>query len=510
MGSRAVTPRTLSATTCVLPNRGSDGSPLQLWMEMAGTLCARAGSPYRQNRAQYRLLLTDTRVASPDGEIFRYRTVNLRPRIKAGLPTLLDIDAGNWFCRRDDESIPLRAAEIPATTWVRSVSTVPLDEHLRLARAAAKELKDSGWVVERAELEPLPLAMPRVETPHGVQAYAPGSVPQLAKWSLNGCAPLTIRVMQLDGRCDFESVSDSLRDVWATLTRNAESLDVVHVDAPDADPSSVTLVLLADNVELTQRADLRTRLAVWEKAGYRFKLARAVTLGNRYAAQNICLDLALMAGLGFGGFASGIKPAVALDAGHDSDGNRSRWASARVDDRLRVDSLSTIDTELAEHIPRGVTERFWPKGSDAMVLRDGRLARERASWNERASAEERWVMEVKKHPGTILFRTSNRQEIGARFGDAVVDAHGDVLLQTLSQGTGDCHHPLRVSLAATSDRDAQLQALFTQTAVPGLTLFRPSRLPGAIYWADLASKLDRTGWTQVIGRGWRLTSVVPG
>lgn len=502
-------PSALSATTCVLPNRGSGVSPLQIWMEVAGTLCARPGSPYRQHRARYRLLLTETKATSPDGGIFRYRTVNLHPRIKAGLPTLLDIDVGNWFCRREDESIPLRAAEIPATGWVRSVSTVPLAEHLRLARAAVKDLKDCGWVVERAELEPLPLAMPRIETPHGIQAYAPRSVPQLAKWSLMGCAPLVIRVMQLDGKCDFRGAAESLRDAWATLTRDAESLDVVQVDAPDADPASVTLVLLPDGVDLTERADLRARLAEWEEGRHLFKLARAVTLGQRFAVQNICFDLASIAGRELWRSASASTPTVAFDAGHDTDGQRSRWASAGIDDRLHVCGLSVIDTELAEHIPRSVTERFWPKDSKAMVLRDGRLAKERASWNERAGAEDRWVMEVKKHPGAILFRRSNGQATGAQFGDAVVDAHGDALLQTLSQGSGDCHHPLRVSLASPSDRDAQLQALFTQTAVPGLTLFRPSRLPGAIYWADLASKLDRTGWTQVIGRGWRLTSVIP-
>lgn len=350
---------------------------------------------------------------------------------------------------------------------------------------------------------------PSIETPDGRESYAPDRVGRLARQSLCASAPISVRVMPLDGRCDFDSVAESLHQAWAALTRNRLKPDVRPVDLPVPDPSSVTLILLPDTIDLAARADLRARLAAWEGAGGLFKLARMATLGQRFAVQNICFDLASLTGRDFWQCASAVNPAVAFDAGHDTSIQRSRWASAFVDDRLHVASLKAIDTELAEHIPQNVVDQFWPSDAKSMVLRDGRLARERDSMRALAKIDERWLLEVKKHPGTILFRDEAGRSVGAEFGDAVVDAHGDVLLQTLSQDTSDCHHPLRLSLASSADRDAQVQAIFAQTAVPGLTLFRPSRLPGAIYWADLASKLDKSGWTQVIGRGWRLESVVP-
>jgi hypothetical protein len=501
----------LAATTCALPNRGRGESPLDLWTDIANTLCARQGSTYQQGRARFRLLLPNTSQTSPDGQFQHFRTINLHPRIKNGAPTLLDMEVGNWFCSPADTSVPLRSADISQTKWVRGVSSIPLDEHLQIARSAVDALKKAGWTVKRAQLEPLTLDAPRVVVRGSQHTYAPDRVGQLARQSLSACTPPSVGVMQLDGVAagQLDGTQDLLASAWAALIRGNVRLNVRQVAAPIEGESFVTLVLIPDTVDLAERADLRASLASWEQQGCRFKLARVGTLQNRFSLQNICFDLAMIAGCDLWQPASCTIPAVAFDAGHDTDARRSRWASAFVDERLRVTSLKAVDTELAEHIPLHVTDRYWPGDPSAMVLRDGRLARERASFEKRAEADGRWLIEVKKHPGAILFRKESGRSIGAKFGDVVEDQHGEVLLQTLDQGSGDCHHPLCISLASSADRAAQVQALFDQTAVPGLTLFRQARLPGAIYWADLASKLDRTGWSQVIGRGWRLSSVVP-
>lgn len=506
-----MSPPTLSATTCALPNRGLGESPLELWTEIAETLCAQHGSAYQQGHARYRLLLTDTRQASPDRSFLHFRTLNLHPRIRSGAPTLLDMQAGSWFCTPTDVSVPLRSADVTETKWVRAVSSITLDEHLHITRSAARALKASGWTVERAHLEALMLDPPCVEINGNQHIYAPDRVRQFARDSLSACASIEVGVIQLGGAsgAQGDAVADSLASAWRTLTRGNRQLSVRQVESPRVGQSCVALVLVPDAVDLSERADLRAALASWEQQGCLFKLARVTTLQNRFSLQNICFDLAMIAGCPLWQPISGITPAVAFDAGHDAGAQRSRWASAGVDEQLRVSKLAVVDTQLAEHIPPHVTDRFWPSDTASMVLRDGRLARERAPFAKRAGSEGRWLLEVKKHPGAILFRNEAGRPIGAKFGDAVVDQQGDVLLQTLDQGSGDCHHPLRVSTQSSVDRDAQLQALLAQSAVPGLTLFRQARLPGAIYWADLASKLDRTGWSQVIGRGWRLSSVVP-
>lgn len=387
----------LAATTCALPNRGQLESPMDLWTEIAGTLCAGRGSTYLQGRARYRLLLTDTSQASPDGKVQHFRTLELHPRVKKGTPMLLDMEAGNWFCSPTDTSVPLRSADIPQTRWVHAVSSIPLDEHLRIARSAAVALKKAGWTIERAQIEPLTLDAPRVVIRGRQQTYAPGRVRQLARQSLSAGGPACIGVMQLDGvaNCQFGEIEDSLANPWKTLCPGNIRLNVKTVAAPSVDESCVTLVLIPDRVDLAERPDLRAKLASWEQQGCQFKLAHTATLHNRYSVQNICFDLAMIAGCDLWQPASSATPAVAFDAGHDTASRRSRWASAYVDERLQVKSLGAVDTGLAEHIPSHIADRYWPKHASAMVLRDGRLARERASFASRAESDGRWLLEVK-------------------------------------------------------------------------------------------------------------------
>lgn len=317
-------------------------------------------------------------------------------------------------------------------------------------------------------------------------------------------------VIQLEGREGVAKAKSALRDAWQRLARSGAALNVREVGDPCEREGFAVLVLIPDRVDLSARPDLLDRLRDWETAGCHFKLMRTTSLHNKFSVQNICFDLAGIAGAMHWHAARDVRPAVAFDAGHDTGARRSRWACAEVDGQLQVRNLRAVDSGLAEHIPDPVAEQFWPQQSDAMVLRDGRLARERVTFMRRAKDDGRWLLEVKKRPHAVLFRRSLRsnQLQAAKYGDALVDPHGDVLLQTISQGSGDCVHPVRVSTDGV-DRGEQLQALFDQTAVRTLSMFRPARLPGGIYWADSVSKLDKTGWSQVIGRGWSLATLVP-
>jgi len=500
----------LAATICVLPGRSDREPPRDVWSELAATLCATDAGAFHQLPARYRLLVPDTRRVSPDGGHWQFRTLNIQPRVKPGCPVLLDIDVGNWFCVADKLDVSIRQESIPDAKWVRNVASIEVREHVERAGRVFKSLKSAGWAVERAEFTALPLAPPVIETAAGSVDYTPDRLSNIARMCFDKQSQPVFGVMQLEGRGSVAKAESALRETWRGLVRSDAALSIREVSDPCEREGFAVLVLIPDSVDLSARPDLRDRLRDWEAAGYRFKLMRVTSLNDRFSVQNICFDLAGIAGAMHWGAARNVRPVVAFDAGHDTGACRSRWACAEIDDGLQVTRLRAVDGGLAEHIPDPVAEQFWPRQPHAMVLRDGRLARERVAFMRRAKDDGRWLLEVKKRPHAVLFRRNMHSNPiqGARYGDALVDPHGDVLLQTISQRSGDCVHPIRVS-AEEVDRRDQLQALFDQTAVRTLSMFRPVRLPGGIYWADLVSKLDKTGWSQAIGRGWRLATLVP-
>lgn len=505
-----MTGQALAATICALPGRGDREAPRDVWSELAATLCATDPGAFHQLPIRYRLLVTDTKKVSPDGGYWQFRTLNVQPRVKRDALVLLDIDVGNWFCAANVVDVSIRAEFIPDAKWVRDVASIALREHVERASRVFKSLKAAGWAVERAKLTSLPLVPPTIETASGCVDYTPDRMSNIARMCFDRGSQPVFGVMQLEGRGSVSKAESVLRDTWRGLARCGTALNIREVGDPCEREGFAVLVLIPDSVDLSVRPDLRDRLRDWEAAGCRFKLTRTTSLDNRFSVQNICFDLAGIAGAMRWHAARDSRQVIAFDAGHDTATRRSRWACAEIDRRLQVEHLRAIDGDLAEHIPDTVAEQFWPRQPDSMVLRDGRLARERVAFTRRAKDDGRWILEVKKHPHAVLFRRNkdSNQPQGARYGDALVDPHGDVLLQTISQGGGECVHPVRVSTDEV-DRGEQLQALFDQTAVRTLSMFRPARLPGGIYWADLASKLDRTGWSQVIGRGWKLAAVVP-
>ena len=126
----------------------------------------------------------------------------------------------------------------------------------------------------------------------------------------------------------------------------------------------------------------------------------------------------------------------------------------------------------------------------------------------RAAAESRPLIEAKKSPKAILWRASENGERPAQFGDAVIDEHDEVLLQTVPQDAHDYIRPLRLTLQG-DDPIGLTTAFLHQHAMPGLSIFRLSRLPGALYFADLVSKLTEDGWPKAAGRGFNIPLVIP-
>ena len=197
-----------------------------------------------------------------------------------------------------------------------------------------------------------------------------------------------------------------------------------------------------------------------------------------------------------------------LDAGHDWEGRTSRWVKAESDSDQVITNVQAFDTALAEHIPAEQLNALWPSDATAVLCRDGRLAQERTIFEGRAAREGRSVIEAKKSPKAMLWRESPSGVRTAEFGDAMIDEHGEVLLQTVPQDVRDYIHPIRLSLCG-GEPIALATSFLHQHSLPGLSLFKMSRLPGTLYFSDLVSKMTADGWPKAVGRGFRIPQVIP-
>ena len=108
----------------------------------------------------------------------------------------------------------------------------------------------------------------------------------------------------------------------------------------------------------------------------------------------------------------------------------------------------------------------------------------------------------------MLWHVTGDRASAAKFGDGVIDEHGELLLQTVPQNVSDYIHPVRLSSQG-GDAVAVATTFLHQHAMPGLSLFRMSRLPGTLYFADLVSKLSVDGWPKIVGRRFKIPHVIP-
>ena len=84
----------------------------------------------------------------------------------------------------------------------------------------------------------------------------------------------------------------------------------------------------------------------------------------------------------------------------------------------------------------------------------------------------------------------------------------ECLILTINQNIKDYVKPLRLRVHSAEALGVATQ-FYQHQAMPGLSLFNSSRLPGTLYYADLISKLTTSGWPKVVGRGLNLGAIIP-
>lgn len=485
-------------------------SARELWSEVARNVVDEFNDDYLYREDWgYRILICQGPSLSPDKVLARYRTMEASIRRKPGKPTLLDLSVGNMFCKAQSKPHQrLHVVNDPKyALWARQAGHVPLLEHVRLIEQFVEHVMDAGWMLEQPKVTPFRVAPPKVRNGRSESLLPTKGFSQLARHPIVDVAVDTEFVVVGMGSRARQAAA-SLEQAFSRCFPGSALKDAAVSYRERVVPSAISLVLLDDREDLAQNQGVRQVLRNAESEGCRFKIAKAGSLSKPYPTQNIAYDLFMIAG-GRPWESAVSQPAFcSMDAGHSVEQGKSRWVKVESDTNQRIFDIKAMLTPLAEHVPKDCLSALWPLQEKAIACRDGRFSQERGSLEQRAARENRSLIEAKKSPKAILWRTDGEKILPAEFGDALLDEHEDVLLQTVPQNVSDYIHPVRLSTRG-GDAEEMATAFLHQHAMPGLSLFHMSRLPGTLYLADLISKLTSDGWPKVIGRGFNLPSIVP-
>lgn len=493
-----------------LPEPSQRCTVRELWRKIAVSTAEEFDNSYRYREEWgYRIVVLDVPSLSSDKAIARFRTIEASIRRSLGKPTLLDLSVGNLFCEAKAE--PVRRLHVindpKYSVWARSAGQVPLLEHVRLVEQFVEHVMDAGWMLERPEITQIRISTPMIRNGRGQCLLPTRGFGQVARFPVAD-VPSGTDFIVVGANAHARRAAASLQQAFSRCFPGSVLKDTLVSWSERIDRSAVNLVLLDDHADLGHDFELRDILREAESSGCRFKLAKAGSLSKPYPTQNIAYDLFQIAGGRPWEPASAQPGFCSMDAGHSAELGKSRWAKVESDRQQHIVDVKAILTPLAEHVPNEHVASLWPSQEHAIACRDGRLSQERATMQARADCEARSLIEAKKSPKAILWRSSGEDIAPAEFGDAVLDEHGDVLLQTVPQNVRDYIHPVRLSTRG-SQSEEMATAFLHQHMLPGLSLFHMSRLPGTLYFADLISKLTADGWPKAIGRGFRLPSLVP-
>lgn len=483
----------------------------EVWESLVGAAQKSAGNTYRPGNSRYPFrayLLTEV-ARSSDRAILRYRTIEANVRRKPGCPTLVELSVGNSFVSAGDSGmIPLHIVDHPRyAEWARNTAAVSLTDHVHLVNRFVEHANSSGGGLQADRLLPHTLRPAEVANASGARQSLDSNLVALFGDPIRFPDPVRDYLVVTKCSQTAKNAATLLGAAFQRLLgRHYAKLPRIAA-GPKVSADCTNLILLDESLNLTTRTGWLDALRTAESAGVRFKLSKVATLSNQFAVRNLAFDLFHLAG--GRAWVTLEKPThiCALDAGHDAQRKVSRWVGVESDAHLEIRSVSVTPTERAEHVPARILESLWPKHREALLCRDGRMSQERAAIEKRAAREGREVIEVKKSPQAVLWRTQHGELQPAAAGDAVEDSHGDWLLQTIRTSPRDYAHPLRLTVHG-ADPVELATRFFHQHAMPGLSL-GSSRLSGALYFADLVSKTTGDGWTRAIGRGFQVPQVVP-
>lgn len=504
---------TIFASIYEFPEPSIKYSSRDLWVKICSDLSSRFPDTYKPDKGRhFKVTLKNEMMVSRSKTLARLRVIHVSIRRAPGKPSLLDISVRNEFSSVSSQycdPISDISAKYPEEVrWINSAQKIPLADHLRLIESFLLNSHTVGWDFTPAKLEVFTL--PAAKIRNGRSEFIYGEVSR-AKLIKNPYQDLPANVNFVVGSSDFEQariVADRLQTSVADLL-GPSSCQVPTVFARQRlSQRDVNLWLLDDNCDLAELPELRANMRYAEERGIKFKLCKFGSTGNRAALANISYDMCLIAGLIPYVPITETPNICAVDAGHSSKKKMSRWVYVESDNKQVISKVKVFDTERAENLPDRLFDCVWPKQEGAIFCRDGRFSRERPYFESRAKIEKKELIECKKSPASIIWRSAGEGTFASLAGDCVVDPHGEFLLQTINQNINDYIRPLRLRVHSEEALEVATQ-FYQHQAMPGLSLFNSSRLPGTLYYADLISKLNTSGWPKVVGRGLNLGEIIP-
>ena len=501
----------INASIFTLEEKDTAAHPRQTWQRLAEELSSGFRNQYGFNQGvPFRIIFKENAVYSPDKKLVHLKSVDMNIRRKDGLPTLLDLVAGNIFSDGTATQInPVATHSFPhLAQWIRARSQISLTEHHKLIYKFIKDATTLGWSIDKSKIRPGMLPTAEVRNKERVFSLRPNILKEVLKTPfLQPDRQIALNVVNNDIRV-AKNATNRMRQIIPKLLPNSDWPNAV-TESRSLVANAMNLFVLGDQLDLMQDDTSRDLLRASEAQGLLFKLTKAKTLSNDYAAMNVIYDLFITAGGRAWEPKRPLMPFTSLDAGHDKSTKRSRWTRVDASPHGSLALINIHETELAENIPNNLLRELWPDHEDAILCRDGRFSAEAHYFKSKAASEGRSLIEVKKSPRSVLWRSTDNRITMANYGDAILDEHNEVLIQTTSQNQSDYRNPIRLTITSDLNEYAIAKHFLHQHVIPSPSLFDFPRLPGSLYYADLISKTTENGWSKVIGRGFKLPEIIP-
>jgi hypothetical protein len=511
---------TLYATAYEFYEGGFNGSNRDLWRSLCEDVTRLFPEKYSATTKRPFTLRVDTEVAmSPDKRLRRYRL--LQANVIRRPIAILELSGANLFTDTQGKVLDSEAMEanMPNAAWVRKAGCISLSEHLRLINDFLIAADEADWYLPPVELRSVELPPVQLCQDDVIIDYQNGHrMKPLLRHPAHYPPPWTLGLAAdtLPAQTTLARLQRAFVDLFPDQRARPRATVAMQPSSSLESDADVMLILVPAHEDLTTTR-WTTLLRRLEAAGRRFKIAKPETLRNCYACQNLLYDLFLLAG----GVPWTVRTQrgrndlmLALDAGHSSEREVSRWVKSLFRTADNSISLSIHESYggTAEHLEESALDTLLKQGADGVstVHRDGRFLREKAAFLKRIPPGVNHVLEVTKHPHALLYRGSVDSPQPTSFGDTVTYPDHSVLVQTIEQKPSDYRRPLRIrSVSGRTVSEEALLDLLSLCKAPTLGLYNHSRLPADIYWADLVSKLTRTGWIKGVGRGFNLECIIP-
>ena len=488
--------------------------PIDLWLHLAKILSTNFPQKYEydQNRPYSFFILREYEI-SPKSSLKRFRRISISIRRKPELSTLIEVCVKNIFTYSDKKNFdPVDLKSHPEISgWVRKAQEISLQDNLKLIKSFVLDLNKIGWEVLPAPLEEISYPAPLIKTLGGVRPF-PVEQPSGA-FNRIFIPPkflrFTISTLFDKNSNIATSIKEKINRQIAQHLGSDYQYQFDHLDRALRD--ALNIVIIPEDLDINSNVKAKATLRAYEERGFLFKLTKLSTLtdsSSPFSISNIIRDLIHIGGGRFWEPVNISKGFFAIDAGHSKKLNKSRWTKVETDPELNIINIESIDTKLAEHIPSSIQNQWWPSQHEAIFCRDGRFAKERNVFLHKMQDENRSSMEIRKNPMSILWREDKNRSFESKFGDAVIDEHGEITLQSCGQKINDYISPLLININ-NGDRDTLINEFLNQICLQTLSSYSLSKIHGALYYADLMSKLTEVGWPKVIGRGYKLVNAIP-